>query len=239
MTTQNQLLEAAALCARLDLIHKNPQYKAVWDSARVHGATHDGQPTYEHELKALKAAVEVMRPTPQLKPATALSLVFEGMSGSIYEQLETLMQELESLAFLSGDYLAGDHRLRDAIADLVGRAQDCFIKEEGDSEERGDEVSEDADSVIAEIIEMLQTFAPPFCDFGNRSRERGKLELGFWPQAIEYIKEQIDFCSSEDAEYPPEEYLGEWLHINDHGNCTLYVRTPAVEAEDEKIWSIV
>lgn len=28
----------------------------------------------------------------------------------------------------------------------------------------------------------------------------------------------------DDSEYPPKNYRGEWLHVNDHGNCTLYYR---------------
>lgn len=40
----------------------------------------------------------------------------------------------------------------------------------------------------------------------------------------------------EDSAYPPSNYEGEWLHINDHGNCTLYVRE---NGEDKEIWSVV
>jgi hypothetical protein len=38
------------------------------------------------------------------------------------------------------------------------------------------------------------------------------------------------------SEYPPKDYTGEWLHVNDHGNATLYVRQ---DGEDTEIWSVV
>ena len=27
----------------------------------------------------------------------------------------------------------------------------------------------------------------------------------------------------------PDGYVGEWLHVNDHGNCTLFTRVTAPE----------
>ena len=75
--------------------------------------------------------------------------------------------------------------------------------------------------------------------------------FGLWPQDIESIKDEIGFVSvksladanslgietdPEDSSYPPADYEGEWLHVSDHGNCTLYVRK---DGRDEEIWSIV
>lgn len=48
---------------------------------------------------------------------------------------------------------------------------------------------------------------------------------------------QMDgFVSSKSQEYPDDDYAGEWLHVNDHGNATLYVRE---NGEDTEIWSAV
>lgn len=54
-----QLMSAArALCKKMDMIHDNPLYQAVWTCAWNHGVNYTHGPTYELELKALKAAVK-------------------------------------------------------------------------------------------------------------------------------------------------------------------------------------
>lgn len=45
------------------------------------------------------------------------------------------------------------------------------------------------------------------------------------------------FVSSKTEEYPPNDYEGEWLHISDHGNVTLYVRD--LNGKDKEIASRV
>lgn len=75
--------------------------------------------------------------------------------------------------------------------------------------------------------------------------------FGLWP-SVENAKDGCCFVSvrslrdaksmgietdPEDSEYPPADFRGEWLHVNDHGNCTLYVRDEA--GNDSEIWSIV
>lgn len=52
----------------------------------------------------------------------------------------------------------------------------------------------------------------------------------------ESAKEQVGFVSSRDQEYPADDYTGEWLHVNERGNCTLYMRQ---SGEDKEIWGIV
>lgn len=47
------------------------------------------------------------------------------------------------------------------------------------------------------------------------------------------ISEETD---PHDAAYPPACYEGEWLHVSDHGNATLYVRQ---NGQDKEIWSCV
>src|SRR4029077_3724507 len=39
---------------------------------------------------------------------------------------------------------------------------------------------------------------------------------------VESPQEDCEFVSSKSQEYPTDNYTGEWLHVNDHGNCTLY-----------------
>ena len=146
--------------------------------------------------------------------------------------LGTFMGELESLTLLSGEYLSQNHEARYRFSNLVGEAQDCF-------DEDGEEIYEDKYNVAEELVsetlpDALQEFAPPYCYFGAHPGDGS--DFGFWPCEIEDIKEQVEFSSTTSQECPPDDFEGEWLHINDHGNCTLYVRN---DGDDKEIWSIV
>lgn len=48
---------------------------------------------------------------------------------------------------------------------------------------------------------------------------------------------KCDECSADDSSYPADGYKGEWLHVSDHGNATLYVR--GADGNDTEVWSIV
>lgn len=52
------LAAARSLCEKIRLIHDDPLYRAVWICAWNHGVNYTHGPTYEHELKALEAAVK-------------------------------------------------------------------------------------------------------------------------------------------------------------------------------------
>ena len=58
----------------------------------------------------------------------------------------------------------------------------------------------------------------------------------FYGPCIESVREDVDFVSSRKNEYPPDDFEGEWLHVNDHGNATLYVRE---NGNDTEVWGIV
>lgn len=49
-------------------------------------------------------------------------------------------------------------------------------------------------------------------------------------------READETCNPDDHSYPCTKYEGVWLHVNDHGNCTLYSRTEGVDTE---IWAMV
>ena len=74
--------------------------------------------------------------------------------------------------------------------------------------------------------------------------------FGLWP-SVENAKDGCDFVSvksladaqrlgietdPEDSSYPPKDYEGRWLHISDHGNCTLYLRQ---DGKDTEVWGVV
>jgi hypothetical protein len=89
-------------------------------------------------------------------------------------------------------------------------------------------LSEDADDAVSWLNEQ---HAVPHCSFYFEDNS-----LFFGP-CIENVQEDVGVVSGEDQEYPPEGYEGEWLHINDHGNATLYVRD--AQGNDKKIWRVV
>jgi hypothetical protein len=61
--------------------------------------------------------------------------------------------------------------------------------------------------------------------------------------SVENAKEDVGFISGgedadlDDSDYPAADFRGEWLHVSDHGNATLYCRND--DGKDTEIWSIV
>ena len=87
--------------------------------------------------------------------------------------------------------------------------------------------------ITDELHDALSEFAPPHCYVGYSDCEPGV--SGCWP-SVESAREDCGFVSSRDQDYPDDDYRGEWLHVSDHGNATLYVRD---EHGDHEIWSVV
>ena len=107
--------------------------------------------------------------------------------------------------------------------------------------------SESASYYLEELEELMGELCPPYCYFGSTDGDGA--EIGVWPM-IDSAREDVEFVSvksladadrmgietdSEDSEYPPSDFEGEWLHVNDHGNTTLYNRA---DGDDSEIWSV-
>jgi hypothetical protein len=95
---------------------------------------------------------------------------------------------------------------------------------------------EDYSQILSEEGDNAVSFLNVECDclaYCNWYFEDNSL---FYGPDIDSVKEDADFISSTENEYPDDDYEGQWLHINDHGNVTLYVR---VNGQDKEIWSIV
>lgn len=60
--------------------------------------------------------------------------------------------------------------------------------------------------------------------------------FGLWPD-VDGAREDVGFVSRRDQDYPDADYRGEWLHVSDHGNATLYVREE--DGTDREIWGVV
>lgn len=93
------------------------------------------------------------------------------------------------------------------------------------------------DEEMENAIEWLNdNHTLPYCYWANEG-EAGA--FGLWP-SLETARECIaesGFVSSREQEWPDDDYRGEWLHINERGNCVLYVRDDS--GTDREIWSVV
>lgn len=98
----------------------------------------------------------------------------------------------------------------------------CDIKEN-----RSEWLSETADQAV-DFLNDLETRSFMYWGFEDNSL--------FLMANVDGAKEDCGFVSTKDQDYPPDDYEGEWLHVSDHGNATLYVRE---KGKDREIWAVV
>lgn len=85
---------------------------------------------------------------------------------------------------------------------------------------------------LAYLFAMLNEHSLPYMYFGSHPGDGS--DYGFWvSEGIEY---DFDGLKVEDLAEVPQNYTGEVLHINDHGNMTLY---SAKRGKLTEIWGIV
>ncbi len=92
--------------------------------------------------------------------------------------------------------------------------------------------SEDACAIIEELTSWLNEFAAPYFYFGAHPGDGA--DYGFW--LSDSFEEEFDGLKVDDTSEVPADYCGEVLHVNDHGNATLY---SASNGELKEIWAIV
>ena len=104
------------------------------------------------------------------------------------------------------------------------------------NEEVPDEEDEDYSEIISEICDDALIYLN---ELENRSFMYWVIEDNslYLMASVENAKEDVGFVSSKTQDYPDDDYRGEWPHITDHGNATLYVR--GEDGKDKEIWSVV
>ena len=134
------------------------------------------------------------------------------------------MKEDMSLSVQAGDELrvtAEVSRLDDLLAAIERRqARDDYYE------------SEDAGYDLESLFDELNSLAPPYFYFG--AHEGDGSDYGFWLSSD--ALEDFDGLRVDDLSEVPADYCGEVLHVNDHGNTSLYSCTDGALTE---VWAIV
>lgn len=86
-----------------------------------------------------------------------------------------------------------------------------------------------------DLWNSLDEFAPAYCYFGSHPGDGA--DYGFWPveDLQQSVKDNDGLCVSDLADVP-EDFSGEVLEVNDHGNATLFA---ADHGKLTELWSAV
>lgn len=92
--------------------------------------------------------------------------------------------------------------------------------------------AETAQTAVDELFDILGEYAPPYCYFG--AHEGDGADCGVWVSWDSL--DDFDGLKVEDTSEVPDDYTGDVLHVNDHGNTTLYT---ADRGRLTEVWAIV
>ncbi len=93
--------------------------------------------------------------------------------------------------------------------------------------------SEDAGSDLEGLFDRLEYYAPPYFYFGAHPGDGA--DYGFWLR--EDWEAAFDGLKVSDLAEVPKGYRGEVVHINDHGNMSLYCK--GRNGQFREVWAIV
>jgi hypothetical protein len=100
---------------------------------------------------------------------------------------------------------------------------------------RGDLDSEDAADILSDLADALGEYAPPYFYFGAHPGDGAN--YGFWlSESWQQDIRDSGGLEVKDTADVPADYSGEVLHVNDHGNATLYAAT---RGKLREIWAVV
>jgi hypothetical protein len=113
----------------------------------------------------------------------------------------------------------------------AGRAAELYAEYDAMGED-----SEELPEFVQECFDILNEYCPPYCYFG--AHEGDGADFGVWVSwdSLDDACHSGEVFKVADLADVPDDYAGEVLHVNDHGNATLYVVENRQFAE---VWSIV
>lgn len=111
-------------------------------------------------------------------------------------------------------------------------ARDSYMRAIGEAREVEDYDSESASEMVSGLCDLLTEFAPAYGYFG--SHEGDGADFGYWLSSS--FSEDFDGLKVSDLADIPDDYEGEALVINDHGNMSLYSVSGQKATE---VWSVV
>jgi len=93
--------------------------------------------------------------------------------------------------------------------------------------------SEESDFALEDLMEVLQHYAPSYFYFGSQPGDGA--DYGYW--LSESFRNDFEGLKVPDLSEIPNDYVGEVLEINDHGNMTLYLKSRNRKLIE--LWSLV
>lgn len=122
------------------------------------------------------------------------------------------------------------------LAEKLGPTPDLPVSPEialcNEADNVEDYESDEASELLEELSNALSEHAPAYGYFGAHPGDGA--DFGFW--LSEFFEQDFDGLKVSDTSEVPADYSGEVLHVNDHGNCTLY---SANNGELTEIWGLV
>ena len=94
------------------------------------------------------------------------------------------------------------------------------------------ETYEFEDDMMETLFDALGEYAPPYAYFGTNPGDGA--DYGFW--LSESMEQDFDGLKVSDTSEVPKHYTGEVLHVNDHGNITLYT---CRKGKLREVWALV
>jgi hypothetical protein len=95
--------------------------------------------------------------------------------------------------------------------------------------------AETAEFVLEDLFDVLDGFAPDYCYFGAHPGDGA--DYGFWlHENWQRMAREDGVLEVSDTSEVPTDYNGAVLHVNDHGNATLY---SCAKGELSEVWSVV
>lgn len=117
--------------------------------------------------------------------------------------------------------------------DQMNLIRECGEWLDTDEDERDEEIGAE---LVNDLIDALSEYAPPYFYFGAHPGDGA--DFGYWlgeDDLNRAVRDNGGLCVDDLSEVPAD-YVGEVLHVNDHGNASLY---SADNGKLTEIWAVV